>query len=175
MKVVTVGNLEVFASTRRQFIMAAQGAIKDATAEAVAEGRAQIAAAGFSPRWQKGLQSKFLKGAADHPARLIFHRQGFFVVFERGATISGHPLLWLPIEQNLRAGVHSPKQYGGKLKSATIGGKPFLFSPQDSSKMLFVGVPQARIRKRLNLRSLFKRVATKLPEFLKARIDALRK
>ena len=39
-------------------------------------------------------------------------------------TIAGRPLLWLPIEANLPAGVHSPKQYGRKLVSVNIAGKP---------------------------------------------------
>jgi hypothetical protein len=166
-------NVKVFDKTRRQLIHAAQGAVKDAAAEAVKQGRAQIAAAGFSARWQRGLQSKFLPGDPDKPARLIFHRVGFMSVFERGATISGKPLLWLPIEENLPASVHSPRQYGGKLVSATIGGKPFLFSPDDYKKALFVGVKQVKIRKRFALLDLFKSVAARLPEFLKKRIEAL--
>jgi hypothetical protein len=168
-------NLQAFANVQRKFRQAAQSAIKDAAAEAVTQGRSQIGAAGFSSRWQKGLVSKSLKGKPDQPAQLIFHRIGFFTVFERGATISGKPLLWLPVEENLPASVHSPKQYrGGKLVSATIGGTPFLFSPKDYHKALFVGVPQVKIRKRLSLRNLFKSVAKQLPELLKKHLDALK-
>ena len=48
----------------------------------------------------------------------------FASVFERGVTIGGHPLLWLPIEQNLPAKVKSPKQYGKRLISVNVAGKP---------------------------------------------------
>ncbi len=171
---VKADNAKVFDMTRRQLMHAAQGAVKDAAAEAVKEGRAEIASAGFSARWQRGLQSKFLPGDPRKPARLIFHRVGFMSVFERGATISGKPLLWLPIEENLPANVHSPRQYGGgKLVSATIGGKPFLFSPNDYKKALFVGVKQVKIHKRFALIDLFKSVAAQLPEFLRKRLEAL--
>ena len=92
------GNAEVFKKTKRDFIVAAQGAVKDAAEQAVKEGRAHLASAGFSaPRWQRGLQSKFLKRNREKPARLIFHRLGFLSVFETGATIAGKPLLWVPI------------------------------------------------------------------------------
>jgi hypothetical protein len=162
-------NADVFTRTKRQLIVAAQGAVKDAAAEAVARGRSQIGSAGFSPRWQKGLTSKFLKGPPNKPARLIFDRYAFFTVFERGATIGGKPLLWLPVEQNLPAKM-SIKKYRGKLVFATIGGTPMAFSPRDYKKALFVGVPRVKVRKRLNLRALFKSVAAKLPEFLKKRL-----
>jgi uncharacterized protein DUF6441 len=167
-------NAKVFDKTRRQLIAAAQGAVKDAAAEAVKQGRAQIAAAGFSARRQRGLQSKFLKGNREKPARLIFHRVAFMSVFERGATISGKPLLWLPIEENLPARVRSPRKYGGPLVSATIGGQPFLFSPKDYEKALFVGVKQATIRKRFSLRVLFQRIAAQLPEFLRKRLERMK-
>jgi hypothetical protein len=167
-------NDEVFKKTRRDLIAAAQGAVKDAAAQAVKEGRAHLATAGFSaPRWQRGLTSKFLKQNPEKPARLVFHRLGFLSVFEQGATIAGKPLLWVPIKENLPGKVHSPRQYRRKMSSVTIGGTPFLFSPQDPKKFLFVGVRQVRIRRRLRLRAIFERAAAKLPEFLRERLQRL--
>jgi hypothetical protein len=168
-------NAKVFDLTRRQLIHAAQGAVKDAAAEAVKQGRAQIASAGFSSRWQRGLQSKFLGGDPKKPARLIFHRVGFMSVFEHGATISGKPLLWLPVEQNLPGKIRSIRNYRGKLVFATIGGTPFAFSPSDPDhkKALFVGVKQVKIRKRFALLQLFKSIAARLPEFLRKRLEAM--
>src|SRR5580765_5219605 len=158
-------NANVFDKTRRQLIHAAQGAVKDAAAEAVKQGRAQIASAGFSSRWQRGLQSKFLGGDPNKPARLIFHRVAFMSVFERGATIGGKPLLWLPIEENLPGNVRSPRKYHGKLVSVNVAGKPpMLF---DAAKRdlgpLFVGVKQVKIRKRFALIELFKSIAARVP------------
>jgi hypothetical protein len=148
------------------------GAVKDAAAFAVAQGRANIAAAGFPARWRTALQSRFFPNKGGDPAALIFDTIPFAGVFERGVTIRGRPLLWLPLERNLPAVIRSPRQYGRKLVSVNVAGKPPLLFDAGNRSLgpLFVGVPQVTIRKRLDLYSIFALAAGRMTEFYEQRI-----
>ena len=140
---------------------AAVAALRETSANAVQEGRKDIASAGrFGPAWQKGLQYR-TKGAKknDKPSlqaeATIYHRFGIAGVFEHGATIQGKPLLWIPTTQ----GGPAPKKSGKKLVSATINGKPMLFDKADRShdrKPLYIGVPQVTIRKTFHITEIVK-------------------
>lgn len=146
---------------------AMQGAVKGAADEAVEEGRANIAGAGFSGRWQRAFTSKFYPNKGGDPAALIYHRIGLATVFERGITISGKPLLWLPI------GHHQPlRQFRGRLVSVNIAGKPpMLFDKFDRARgPLFFGTPSAHIRKRFDLMRIIAAVAERMTEFYQKRI-----
>jgi hypothetical protein len=164
---------ELLKDIERQIAEAREGAVQDAAKMAVSEGRANISSAGFSSRWQKALVSNFYpnKDTGD-PAALIHHRIPFAGVFERGIRISGRPLLWLPIEQNLPPGVRSPKQYGRKLVSVNIAGKPpLLFDAFNRLRgPLFFGTRSVDIRKRFDLYRIFARAAEKMREFYEKRI-----
>jgi hypothetical protein len=155
---------------------AAEGAVQDAARLAVKQGRANIAAAGggfaTSARWQRGFTYRFYDNDGRDPAALIFHRIGFASVFERGITISGRPLLWLPIERNLPAGITSPRQYGGKLVSVNIAGKPpLLFDAFNRLRgPLFFGTSSASIRKRFDLMNIIAAAAERMREFYDKRI-----
>ena len=147
-------------------------AVQDAAHEMVQEGRANIASAGFSSKWQEGLVAKFRpteKGG--DPSAVVFHRNNLAAVFERGVTIHGKPLLWLPIKANT-GGIKSPKKYRRKLVSVNVAGKPpLLFDAQDRKRgPLFVGVQSVTIRKRWQLKEIFARVAARLGEFFKNRM-----
>ena len=79
---------------------AATGAIRDAAAEVLARGAANIAAAGFSARWQRGLRAEVSPKsgiATTEAAAHVFHTRRFASIFETGGRISGKPLLWLPL------------------------------------------------------------------------------
>ena len=151
---------------------ASAGAVHDAADLAVEQGRANIAAAGFSGRWEKGLTRIFYPTAAGDPAARIFHRMALAGVYERGVTIAGKPLLWLPIEQNLPQGVRSPRKYRHELVSVNVAGKPpLLFDKFDRLRgPLFVGVRSATIRKRFDLMRIFSEAADRLGEFFERRI-----
>jgi hypothetical protein len=71
------------------------------------EGRADIAAAGFSRRWQNALRVDIYpkRGVSMQAAAFIWHKIGYAGVFEEGATITGKPRLWLPLES-------APKRIG---------------------------------------------------------------
>lgn len=163
---------ELLDEIERQINEAKSDAVRDAADLAVKEGRANIATAGFSSRWQKALKSNFYPNEGDDPAALIFHRFPFAGVFERGITISGRPLLWLPIEQNLPSGIHSPSQYGKKLISVNIAGKPpLLFDAFNRLRgPLFFGTRSVDIRKRFDLFAIFERAADRMREFYEQRI-----
>lgn len=78
---------------------AATLAVKDVGAFVKLRGRASIAAGGFSGRWQNALRVDVFpkRGTSMRAAAFIFHRIPYADVFERGATIVGKPLLWLPL------------------------------------------------------------------------------
>jgi len=78
---------------------AATGAIRDVGGFIKTSARANIAAAGFSTRWQNAFRVNLYpsKGTSLHPALLAFHKIPYAGVFEDGATIPGSPMLWLPL------------------------------------------------------------------------------
>ncbi|MDG4903217.1 DUF6441 family protein [Mesorhizobium sp. WSM4962] len=78
---------------------AGTAAITEAADIVKAEGRADIAAAGFSRRWQNTLRANiYPKGRTSiDAAALIYHKIQYAGVFEKGAVIGGKPTLWLPL------------------------------------------------------------------------------
>jgi hypothetical protein len=76
---------------------AAAAAMRDARQEILDGGRANIAAAGFSRRWQDGLTAT-ITGTGLRSSLRARHRRGFATVFETGRTISAkRGLIWLPL------------------------------------------------------------------------------
>lgn len=78
---------------------AATGAIKDVSELAKNNGRAEIASAGFSRKWQNTLRSDAYpkRGFSVNSAAWIYHRIPYAGVFEEGASIRGRPRLWIPL------------------------------------------------------------------------------
>jgi hypothetical protein len=146
---------------------AAVATLRETAANAVQEGRRDIAAAGrFGSAWQQGLQYR-TKGATErgepslNATATIFHKYGFAAVFEFGATIEGKPLLWIPTTP----GGPAPKKSGKKLVSATVNGRPMLFDAGDRDrhrKPLYIGVPEVRIRKRFHIIEIVKKHVAKV-------------
>ena len=85
----------------KRIATAATNAMKEAGATVKAEGRAAIAAAGFSKKWQNAFRVNLYPDRGNTisvtPAALAFHKIPYADVFETGATITGSPLLWLPL------------------------------------------------------------------------------
>jgi Family of unknown function (DUF6441) len=156
---------------QKQIEEAKAGAVQDAAALAIAEGRANVAGAGFPARWQAAVRSRFYpnKQSGD-PAAIVFDVIPFAGVFETGATIQGRPLLWLPIGG--KAGVRSPRQYPGRLVSVNVRGKPPLLFDAAKRKLgpLFVGVRTVTLRKRLDIARILKLAAERVGEFYEQRI-----
>lgn len=139
---------------------ASTGAIKEAGDLAKRAGRAAIAAGGFGSRWQNALRSRTYPqfGYSLNSAAYIWHKIPFAEIFETGGTISGHPLLWLPLNSVPKdgRGHHlTPAQYtkgGRKLISINRPGRrPILAAVTRGRKgkkggvvPMYVGIPQVR-------------------------------
>lgn len=154
--------LQMIRDKQRPVAEAAVAALRETAADAVQEGRRDIAGAGrFGARWQQGLQYR-TKDATDNgepslqASATIFHKIGFAGVFEFGATIAGKPLLWIPTTP----GAPAPRKSGKKLVSATVRGRPLLFDAADHDrdrKPLYIGVPSVRIPKKWHITEIIKR------------------
>jgi hypothetical protein len=142
---------------QRPIKAAAVAALRETAANAVKEGRSDIAGAGrFGPKWQQGLQFRMQGTSA-----IIFHKIGYAGVFEHGATIQGKPLLWIPTTPGAPAASRS----GKKLTSATVRGKPMLFDANDRDrerKPLYIGVPSVRIQKRWRITEIVEQHAARI-------------
>jgi len=165
--------LQAIRDKQRPVAEAAVAALRETAANAVQEGRSDIAGAGrFGTNWQRGLQF-VTKGANEGGApslqakAIVFHKFGFAGVFEYGATIQGKPLLWIPTTR----GAPAPKKSGKKLVSATVHGRPMLFDASDKDrdrKPLYVGVPSVHIPKKWRITEIVEKHADKIGElFLK--------
>jgi hypothetical protein len=78
---------------------AATQAMRDVGKEAVSKGRAAIAQAGFSAKFQRTLRviNRPASGYVLNPAAYIHSTINYADVFETGKTITGSPFLWLPL------------------------------------------------------------------------------
>ncbi len=173
---------------------AATGAITDAANQIKTQGRANIASAGFSSKWTNALRVNVYPktGTSAGAALLAYHKIFYSGVFESGATITGKPLLWIPL-------TGTPARVAGRrltprtftqligpltpMRSRT--GKPLLGSPVSGrvgSKItlaklrrgakglgahvqltpMFVGVPSIHIKARFGLQAVFDKAANGL-------------
>jgi Family of unknown function (DUF6441) len=161
--------LQMIRDKQRPVATAAVAALRETAANAVQEGRSNIAGAGkFGPKWQQGLQYR-TEGATDagepslQAKAIIFHKIGYAGVFEHGATIAGKPLLWIPTTE----GGPPASRSGKKLTSATVRGKPMLFDANDKDrdrKPLYIGVPSVRIPKKWRITEIVKQHAARIAE-----------
>ncbi|RWQ54336.1 DUF6441 family protein [Mesorhizobium sp.] len=87
------------ASIKDPIAAASTAAITEAGDIVKREGRQDIAAAGFSKRWQNALRVNVYpkRKQSMNAAALIYHKIQYAGVFEEGATITGKPRLWLPL------------------------------------------------------------------------------
>ncbi|WP_375782915.1 DUF6441 family protein [Bradyrhizobium sp. Pha-3] len=94
------------AAETRKIARAATASVTEAAALSKAEGKSSLAALG---RLQHAMYAKVFPGHGDslHPAAVIGVKVDYASVFEEGATISGKPLLWLPLD-------NAPRGRGGK-------------------------------------------------------------
>lgn len=88
---------------------AAMDTANEAAADVKVKARANMAAAGFSQRWQGALRvTVYPKGKkSTHPTIQVRHMAKYSGIFETGGTIAGKPLLWLPLPD-------APRGRGGK-------------------------------------------------------------
>src|SRR3954462_8054815 len=177
---------------QRPIAKAATAAIRDAGEIAKRDGRASIAASGFSRKWQNALRVNIYPPQGDslRPAAFIYHKIRYAGVFEEGAVIGGQPLLWLPLPNvPLRRGrPMTPSQYArsvGPLVSVQRPGSPPLLFPKYRSsrrrrrgkssperKPLYVGLSSVAIAKRFNIRGAAQNAAAQLPSLFEKHLRA---
>lgn len=162
--------VEQMRELQRPVAEGAYAALKEAAEVSVAEGRRNIAGAGrFTNRWLTGLVYRLSPSKPSLRARAtIFHTLGLAGTFQTGRTIRGQPLLWIPIRANLPARVKSPRQYGGRLVSVNVRGKPPMLFPagrDPDRKPLFIGVKSITIPKKFSVIEIVERTANRLGEF----------
>lgn len=124
------------AAIKDPIAFAGTAAITEAGAIVKREGRQDIAAAGFSKRWQNALRVNVYprRRLSMNAAALIFHAIQYAGIFEEGGTITGKPRLWLPLKDTpKRAGRQkmTPALYIrtiGPLFSIERSGKPPLLA-----------------------------------------------
>lgn len=90
------------ATTTYQQIMAKAStlAMRQVGKDAVSKGRAVIAQAGFGPKTQKSLRAlnKPASGYVLNPSVWVHSTINWLDIFEKGSTISGNPLIWIPTD-----------------------------------------------------------------------------
>ena len=98
------------------------------------KGRASIASAGFSKRWQNATRANtYPKNRASlGAATQLYHAVPYAEVFELGATIRGKPKLWIPLSSTPKVSANkklSPKSFQsafGPLFALKAGSKTLL-------------------------------------------------
>jgi Family of unknown function (DUF6441) len=164
--------IKMIRDKQRPVATAAVAALRETAANAVQEGRSDIASAGrFRGGWQTGLQYRTV-GAVDagepslQAKAIIFHKIGLAGAFEFGMTIQGRPLLWIPTTP----GAPPAGKFRRKLVSVNVAGKPpMLFDAFDRNRggerrPLYIGVPQARIPKKFHIIEIVKNNAARIAE-----------
>lgn len=122
---------------RQPIAEAATAAVREAAEGAKKEGRLDIAGAGFGKKWQNALRADVYpsRGVSMSPAALMRHKIPYAHVFEDGATITGKPLLFLPLPTVPLGGTGkplTPKQFTARIGPLTpVRGK--------SGRVLLVG------------------------------------
>jgi hypothetical protein len=177
--------VDLFRLQYKPIARAATKAVTSARDYVITAGAANIAGAGFGPRWQKALAGKVYPQGKDSvdAAAFIYHRIPYANVFEKGATISGRPTLWLPLPEldRVRVGRAGSKVTPAKLARAGYklqvvrrpGRRPLIFMNQRQggkkvSVPVFVGVPRVSIRKKFNILGIARQASGRLPEFYSA-------
>lgn len=109
------GEFKKIAEAQRQAMArAATAAAKEVGDRLKRAARGRIAAAGFGKRWENAFRVDiYPKGgrASINAAIFAHHDIGYAGVFEKGATIKGSPLLWVPLPS-------TPRRVGGRRLTA---------------------------------------------------------
>jgi hypothetical protein len=146
--------------------LAVQAAANRAKEEIETQGRANIAAGGnfSSARWQDGFQAKVSYRSRSDINIRVTHSVFYWHVFEKGATIHGQPLLWIPLSGSNAAlrGVRA-RDYGAPLfRVDRINGAPLL---HDGNAPQYFGKESVTIPRKWRLRDIVRSVARRMGTF----------
>jgi hypothetical protein len=134
---------------------ATTGAAREVAKRIETQGRADIRRAGrFGPRWTEGLQAtvKPKTGALLNAVVTVSHNISYFDIFEKGGTILGKPLLWIPLSYTRLT--MSAREYaatfGGLFYVRSRSGLPLLLSIRDRKPKYF-GVSSIHMPKKFHI------------------------
>ena len=123
----------------RPIAKAASAAITEAAADIKTQGRASIARAGFSKRWENAFRINVYptRGRVSvDAAALAYHRIPYAEIFESGGTIRGKPRLWIPLTapgKKVQKARGSPERFRKEIGPLTYidrrGKPPLLVAP----------------------------------------------
>lgn len=137
---------DVFGSIKDPLAVAGTRAMGRLGADIKTQGRAEIRRGGLSARWANALRVDVYpsRGVSLEPAVWVWHKIPYAGVFEEGAAVHGHPILWVPLSS-------MPKKLGGKRASprsykAQMGGQ-LIYVDRGSEPPLLVGKPPSGFRK----------------------------
>ena len=155
-------------------------------ADLAKQGIAQdIAAAGFSTRWQRAVTTRVYPERAKSidAALFVAHRIRYASIFETGGTIRGQPFLWLPLPtaQQFAAGQRpTPSRLrarGFELVSINRPGRLPLLAVErrgpfgrKASVPVFVGISTVTIPKRFHFFRVCEQVRDRLPSLYSAAV-----
>jgi hypothetical protein len=129
------------------------------------EGRSDIASAGrFGSAWTSGFTYE-ISGDNNVKTIVFHHSNPLWKVFQRGATIKGKPLLWIPVEP----GGPPAREFGGRLFQVKRGRKrdvPLLMSADDR-RVKYIGVKKVIIRRKFHLLKIIRDEAKKLRQLFR--------
>lgn len=158
---------------------AARETAREAAAEVVKRGRADIASApgNWGPRWPAGLHATVSEGGGNIRIA-IFHDIPYYNVFERGALIRGKPLLWIPLSfaTDVTRGQWSPhgptairaRDYPGRLfrVDRKNGKAPLLMTKPigGPAQAKYFGKESVTIPKKFHVRQIAQQVARSMKD-----------
>lgn len=135
-----------------KFARTVDTAMRMAQSMLLALGRADIASAGdFGPRWTDALQVTVDGSLSNMRLSMTLDVPGAGI-FETGGTITGAPLLWIPLSGTDAAGIKASAFSDGLVSSRyqARGGRPLLFSVTDRQPRYF-GIESVTIPKKFHL------------------------
>lgn len=148
---------------------AQRGAARDVVDYVETRGRANIAGAGrFGKRWTGGFIGRVVGRGRDDVDIVFTMKVPYWRVFQDGATISGRPLLWIPLSFAKQAQGKRARDYPGKLfrVDRKSGKAPLLLGGTPPTPKYF-GIASVRIPKKFRLVEIAREGAKKLGQFYK--------
>jgi hypothetical protein len=193
-------------SWQQPIAKAATKTFREAAKTIEREGRVNISAAGLGKRFAAGFRvfTSPRRQFGLNPSLKGSHRLGYANIFERGGTIKGNPLIWIPLSSapakiggkritpklfadqvgplvSINRPGKAPLLAGQALRAVSAGRRATLGQLKTGARRtaarragargrravmvpLFVGIPAAKIRKRLSISPIYDRVRGRLGE-----------
>lgn len=154
--------------TRKSFDAAAKEVLNTALDAA----RENIARAGnFGSRWTSGLQGTLNKSADGDLEILFTHTEEHFWVFQKGTTIYGQPMLWIPLSHATDARNVFARDYpGGLFRVDRKGGKAPLLLSRAEGEPKYFGKEKVTIPKKFRVIEIIRETARTFKAVLASKI-----